>query len=57
MVLVCACLKSSVFLGEKRCFWDGKALFSLGEEGGYKKEENVGCVLFSFVAFLSVSWI
>lgn len=57
MVLVCACLKSSVFLGEKRCFWDGKALFSLGEEGGYKKEENVGCVLFFFVAFLSVSWI
>lgn len=34
MMLVYACLKNSVFLGEKRCFWDGKALFSLGEEGG-----------------------
>ena len=34
MVLVSACMKNSVFLGEKRCFGDGKALFSLGEEGG-----------------------
>lgn len=49
MMLVYACMKNGAFLGGKRCFLDGKALFSFGEEGGAQKKKRTSVAFSSFL--------